>query len=311
MNRTLADPKAGGTRLVSGLKVALSAFVVVFTTAAVSGCGAVGAALEEGNAPTSTNTTPVYAADMYLSYLEPDHISVGPDPSGSLSLSDGDMTWAQSVQSMIADAISNRLPPLPADDSAWSRGAPGVAALDLLYMPIASISGQWNGEGSSVQVTIPAIPRLEPEPQPGQEDDVPGRNGKGQAWKAARQAYIDAYNIAAAKVEAASAHIANFPLDSQSSDVYGSVNRLASRMGGAGTIVIFSDLLDTQGNATPPDLSAVNVIAVQACTATVSECDAGKAAFIQFVTTGGSQMPKITGHEAAHDIIANLLAYGG
>jgi hypothetical protein len=221
------------------------------------------------------------------------------------------MTWAQSIQNTIAESVANRLPPLPADDAAFTSGAQGAPELRLLYMPVATISGQWAGERSSIGMAIPGVPTLAPEPQPNQEDGVPGRNGKGQAWSAANATYIAAYNAATAKAEAVSQQIATFPLDSQWSDVYGSINRMASRMDGAGSIVIFSDLLDTEGNATPSDLSGVTVTAVQACTATAAECDAAVAAFVQFVTSGGGQTPRVTGHEAATDIIINLLTNGG
>lgn len=308
---TNTTPHTGTTRVMSGVKALLITLAISSALATVTSCGAVNAALEEGSQPSITATTPIYTEEMYLRYLEPETVGFGPDPSGSLSLSDGDISWAQSIQSTTAGSVTDRLPPLPTDDEAFSLGAEGVPELRLFYMPVASISGQWAGEGSSIEVTIPGVPTLAPEPQPNEEDDVPGRNGKGQAWEAAKTTYIAAYNAAATKAEALSQQIATFPLESQWSDVYGSVSRMANRMGGVGTIVVFSDLLDTLGTATAPDLSGVTVIAVQACTATAAECDAAAAAFVQFVTSGGGQTPRVTGHEAANDIITNLLSNGG
>lgn len=285
------------------------ALLTLALAAGLGGCGAVDAALQEEAVSSATASASPYTEQMYLHFEESQRVGISPDPSGSLALSEGDMSWAQSVQALVAEALKNRLPG-PPSERGFEAGAEGVPELVLYYMPVGDDSGEYRGDGSSIVVVIPAVPDLAAQPRADQEEDVTGRYGKGAAWAEAKEAYLAAYDAASQAAAAASAQIAEFVLAPQGSDVYGSVNRMAARMGN-GSLLILGDLKDMGKNPNPTDLSGMSVVAVQACTGEAVDCEAAQRAFSEFVVQGGAQAPVITGHETARQTISQVLTVGG
>ncbi|MDR2252536.1 MAG: hypothetical protein LBD97_01515 [Bifidobacteriaceae bacterium] len=283
------------------VRVAAAAATAIIATTSVTGCGAIDAALSEGSRAAAA----VYSKDLYLEHADPVHVGFSPDPSGSLSLTKGDMLFAEWIQQELADAIANRLPPAPPD---YAAGAAGIPEIHLLYLPVGDASGEWRGDKSSVSVVLPGVPRLLPEPQPATEDDVPGPNGKGAAWLEAKAAYLAAHDAAAQGAATAAQTIAKFPLEGQGSDIFGSIMRLAERLPAGATILCLGDLQDTEDSAATRDLAGYEVIAVQACVGdSTEECADAATNFTDFVESAGGTAPLISGHEAARQIIDSII----
>ena len=272
------------------------------------GCGAL------DDVATSTDTSPVvYGPDMYMSSIERQVVGFSPDPSGSLSLKSGDISWAAQAQALLADALTRRVPAAAED---LSGGAPGVPELVLLFMPIADHSGGWDGATGSFEVRVAGVPALAPEPLPDREDDVPGPHGKGAAWSQAEAKYRERVEAAATQAQAAARQVSGFRMKSEASDVYGSVNALAERLdaldsGAGGRLLILSDLLDTEATKVSVSFANFEVKAVQACSAKPADCAAARAAFVKFVTDSGGATPLILGHESVRSAIEDLVLEGG
>jgi hypothetical protein len=324
MNITYTDSVAVDVCAFDATRAALAALWVALALA-VSGCGAVGAALSEGNTASGAPATLGYSQEMYLSYAEPQYVGEMVDTSGSLSLGDGDLTWAQSGQELTAAAIAERVPPLPETEAAFAGGVAGVPELRFIYLPGTANPGEWRGSGTPVEVTVPGVPTLAPQPQPELEDDVTGPRGKGAAWSAAKASYRAAWETASATARQVSQQIATIPLERQNSDVYSSVAYLASQLGGSGrpdgdqptsqttgigTILVLSDLKGVQNGSDVPELGRFAVVAVQGCTGQLSDCETAKLDFTDFVTRNGAQAPVVTGHESIRQVLFQTLTGG-